>query len=682
MATKEKEGSKKVMFKHFKEAVAQHFDSMKGYPLFRTDVEKELLWLTYLESFPEGSNPILLERTEHDCQSCKSFIRAVGSLVAVSGDELISLWDCDVDEPYKTVARALSKLVKSAPIKNVLLHDQKSAGVDENYQETSDGVLTWKHFHIVLPDACVVPKDRGSVYSKKRSTRDVFARALEEIDWDSIETVVELIDQGSLYRGDEHLHAVKEFSRHKRFYDGLDTERAKEIFTWRQGLSPAVSRIRSSVIGTLLVDLSEGKGLDAAVRSFEAKVAPANYKRPKALVTKAMVDRARKSVDELGYTSALGRRFATLEDISVNNVLFANRDARRAMSADVFDEIADEIRTDRRSLEKVEKVSIDVFIESILPKASSIDLLFENRHAGNLVNLVAPRDPEAKGLFKWNNNFSWAYAGDLADSIKERVKARGGSVTGDFRASLSWFNLDDLDLHLIEPDGFHIHYGNKVSDRTGGNLDVDMNVRESGPKTSRGAVENITYPRRGQMLEGTYELKVHNYTHRESIDVGFEVEVEFAGETYLFALDREVRSEETVSVVTFSYTCEGGLKIIKSLPRQSASKTLWGISTESFHPVSTIMLSPNHWDDRPVGNKHWFFIIQKCMRERSSRGFFNEYLLDSLREHRKVFEVLGSKMRTEEEGEQLSGLGFSSTRRNNVFCKVSGAFARTVNITF
>jgi hypothetical protein len=133
----------------------------------------------------------------------------------------------------------------------------------------------------------------------------------------------------------------------------------------------------------------------------------------------------------------------------------------------------------------------------------------------------------------------------------------------------------------------------------------------------------------------------------------------------------------------FEYTHKGGLKITKSLPRQDVSKVLWGLPTQTFHQVTIACLSPNHWNgSRPTGNRHYFFMLQGCQREGSSRGFFNEYLSDDLREHRKVFEMVGSKMRTEEEGEQLSGLGFSSTRRNNVYCKVAGAFTRTINIIF
>jgi hypothetical protein len=182
------------------------------------------------------------------------------------------------------------------------------------------------------------------------------------------------------------------------------------------------------------------------------------------------------------------------------------------------------------------------------------------------------------------------------------------------------------------------------------------------------------------MSEGAYRLFVHNYTHRERVDVGFEVELEFDGEIYTFAYDREVKPHEHVTVAKFEYTHKGGLKIIESLPRQDVSKVLWSLPTQTFHSVTMVMLSPNHWNGRPTGNKHYFFMLQDCKREGSSRGFFNEYLSDNLREHRKVFEVLGSKMRTEDGGEQLSGLGFSSTRPNNVFAKVTGSFTRTINI--
>lgn len=685
------------MFKDFKKAVTEQFELMKSHQLYRMDTEKEMMWeVVYLDSFPEGSNPIFKERREHDCQACKSFIRAVGSMVAIIDGELVSIWDCEVDEPYKTVAKAMSEYVKSCKIKNILLYDSQHVGVDKNHSQDEDSkILTWEHFYLKLPQKCVNARDRGSVYSKWEALAHVFRRGLDEITEDAVETVIELIDQDSLYRGKEHMSVLKGFHKRLKAYneisnimDPTDVQR-RDIFVWDNVAdSPAVAGIRNSAIGTLLVDLSDGVSLDKAVRSFESKVAPANYKRPKAVATKAMIERARAKVAELGYTQSLVRRFAVAEDITINNVLFADRDARLAMNADVFDELISETQDKPRNLDKVENVPIEKFIKNVLPKVTTVELMFENKHTGNLVNLVAPHDFESKLLFKWPNNFSWAYNGDLADSIKERVKSMGGSVTGDFRASLAWFNSDDLDLHLVEPGprgghhGNEICYSNKRNYSTGGELDVDMNVQTSGKYFSRNAVENITYPQRRMMYEGPYHLFVNQYTKREAKDVGFEVEIEFNGEVMKFAYPTEVRSRQNVTVARFNYSHKEGLKITESLPRQDVSREIWGIKTQKFHRVKMAMLSPNHWNGRPVGNKHYFFILDGCEREGSSRGFFNEYLSDDLREHRKVFELLGSKMRTQDSGPQLSGLGFSSTQRNSILAKVTGAFTRTINITF
>ncbi|AKJ73725.1 hypothetical protein SP38_123 [Salmonella phage 38] len=44
--------------------------------------------------------------------------------------------------------------------------------------------------------------------------------------------------------------------------------------------------------------------------------------------------------------------------------------------------------------------------------------------------------------------------------------------------------------------------------------------------------------------------------------------------------------------------------------------------------------------------------------------------------------MLGSKMKVQPNENQLSGLGFSTTQRNHVFVKVSGAFNRTVKVIF
>lgn len=169
---------------------------------------------------------------------------------------------------------------------------------------------------------------------------------------------------------------------------------------------------------TLLIDLSEGVDLEHAVKSFEAMVAPANYKRPTALVSKKMIDAAKTKIEELGLTYALERRYATLADITINNVLFADRTVRKSLDTNVFDELSASADRKPKKLDKVEEISIEKFIKDILPdRRIGIEVLVENKHVNNLVSLIAPVNQTATGLFKWPNNFSWSYNGDQLSGV-------------------------------------------------------------------------------------------------------------------------------------------------------------------------------------------------------------------------------------------------------------------------
>ncbi len=667
-------------FKKFKLAVQRQFNMMKGQTLYRANVTKDQLWETYISSFPEGTNPIYKERTEHDCQCCKHFIRSIGDLITIKDGKLVSIWRVNLTDEYQVVADALANLVENSKIENIFLNVEKNVGTDSNFDMTAGKITSWDHFYLQLPSDVVA---QGATIAERlgdyRTTKEVLFRGLSEITDDAVDTVLELIGQNSLYRGQEHKFDVTEFKKLKtEFKRAAD----KDIFCWSKVKTTpgSVARIRGTVIGTLLCDLSSGTDIDDAVRAYEVKNAPANYKRPTAIVTKAMIEQAKKTVSELGLTDSLTRRYAVLEDISINNILFADRSAKTRIN-DVFDELSAATPKTVKNLDKVEEVTIEQFIKNILPQATSLEVMFENKHTPNLVSLVAPAEPSAKTMFKWDNGFSWSYNGDMADSIKERVKQAGGKVDGDLRCSLSWFNYDDLDLHMVEPGpkSETIYFGSRRSSATGGNLDVDMNA---GSGKTRNAVENICYPDRNRMKEGVYILKVNNYSKRESIDVGFTVEVEFDNTVHTFNYTKAVPNGHTIQVAQIRWDRKEGFSIVKSIPSTAVSKNVWGLPTQSFHKVNVLMLSPNYWDDKGVGNKHYFFMLDKCINDGTARGFFNEFLSSELDKHRKVLEVVGSKMKTDKSDDQLSGLGFSSTQRNTLVCRVTGAFSRIVKIVF
>lgn len=679
-------------FAKFQAAVASRFQAMVADGgLYRVNVERDALWDTYLGSFPEGSNPLFRKRTEHDCSCCRGFIKSAGGVVSIGADGTIStLWDIYDDlrgQPaYQAVASAMAELVRSQVIRDAFLHYEPRIGTPKNYEDKDGVVRAWDHFYVDIPrgrnsgpNYLAIKRDIPTKLSELRQTRDVMVRGLLELTVDAIDTALELIASKSVARGEEFVHAIKAFRKLKVDFDKLP-QADRDAFVWQKMSTVpfSVARILNTAIGTFLAELSADVDLEKAVDNFGKKMDPANYRRPKSLVTQKMVEQARETIDGLGLTSALGRRHAVLSDIRINDILFADRSARASMKGDSpFDGVAN--KASSRAFDRVEKIGIVDFLRDIVPKVETIEVMVENKHRGNMVSLIAPADPTAKRLFKWDNGFSWAYEGDVADSIKERVKKAGGNVTGDLCCRLSWFNYDDLDLHLDFPGG-HIYYGNKRQLIAGGMLDVDMNPGGGGQgRGARTPVENIFFADRFKMPEGGYRLSVNQYARVESHDVGFEVEIDFMGDVCSFAYPKAVVG--TVPVAYFHYSRAKGIEYESSLDSRAVSKETWGLKTQEFHRVNVLMRSPNHWEGaQGVGNEHYFFMLDGCRNDGDARGFFNEFLLPDLDKHRKVLEIVGSKTKVPPADEQLSGLGFSTTKRAEVIVRVKGSVSRTFKV--
>lgn len=670
-------------FKLFSKAIKNQFDKMSKKELYRTNVTGDELWELYLKSFPEGTNPIHKERTVHDCNCCKNFIRDVGNIVNISDDgKLITIWDeVNLGNEYDIVSKQLSDLVKSKLIVNRFTHFQATSGNETTRQLLPENkVISWNHFYCSIPSQ-LVKKEPGDYLNEARTSVQVFERGLKELTMESIDTVIDLISSNGLYRGEEHIDKVKSFKTLRVQYDKLKTEQEKNIFVWNN-FTKKGARLRNEVIGTLLIDLSEGKELEFAVKSFETKVAPTNYKRPTAIVTKGMIDQAMKTISELGIENSLKRRFARAEDLSVNNVLFVDRKTASVMKDSLADSLMKEVKESSKDYSKIEEISIEEFQEKILPKINSMEVLFESKHTSNLMSIIAPEDSSSTNILKWNNNFSWSYNGNITDSIKERVKQAGGNIEAVMRTSLSWFNYDDLDIHVIEPNRNEIEFRNKGRrHNSSGMLDVDMNA---GGGHTREGVENVTWITKERMPKGWYQVRVHNFSKRETKDVGFVIQVEVNGKIENYSYKLSVGNNLTIPVVDLYWNGEtvSEVKIHKDIETSSISKEVWNINTEKFHKVNLLTISPNHWDGQKIGNKHWFFILEGCLNKEDTRGLYNEFLSADLDKHRKVFELIGNKIKVEQSENQLSGLGFSSTKRDEVVIKVSGNFNRMLRIKF
>lgn len=366
-----------------------------------------------------------------------------------------------------------------------------------------------------------------------------------------------------------------------------------------------------------------------------------------------------------------------MDDIEVHEILHSNVGQDKIKSVSIFDNVktGKPSRHKRNEFKGVEEVTIDKFMSDILPTCTSVEVFLEGRLENNLVTMTTSKDKECKQMFKWANPFSWTYKGNLAGKsmIKENVAKVGGNIDALVRCSLQWNDEDtpgivDFDLHSKGIN--HIYHGNNGQTHScGGHLDVDM------INPSKVGIENITWKRKIQ--DGEYKLGVKNYNSRSN--TGFKVEIEFGTETFNYQVTGSVKGYTEVATLTVK---NGDISIQHHLPESSTSRDLYGLSTQEFHTVNLVCLSPNHWGDNETGNKHYFFMLDKCKTDSAIRSFHSENLEPELSQHRKVLEILGAVNMLEPTDKQLSGVGFNATVKDEVILRLKGNFQRVVKVKF
>ena len=386
-------------------------------------------------------------------------------------------------------------------------------------------------------------------------------------------------------------------------------------------------------------------------------------------ITKTQIKEAQKFVEENNYTESFTRRYATLDDIKASEILHLNSDSKKIKSVSIFDQIQPTSGSKKElNLDKIKEISINDFMEKELPNAKSVELYLENRHENNLVSITTAENKDSKRIFKWDNNYSWTFKGNLSSTslIKQNVNKFGGKTEGALRFSIMWNedgrSICDLDAHcyihnLSGKNLNHIYYGDKQNC-----LDVDMiNPREVG-------VENIIFDTYYYLNSKKYIFKVINFNGGKNS--GFKAEIEFNNQLFSYELNKELMGD--IHVATVEVTADGEMSIYHNLPATNVSKGLFGLNTLEFHKVKLVCLSPNYWDDNAIGNKHYMFMLENCINPEKIKGFHVDNLKSELATHRKVLEVVGNTTMIEpSDATQLSGLGFNSTIPDSVIVKIN-----------
>lgn len=719
--------------KNFNRKVQSRFVEMAATgKLFRVNITGQQIWDKYLESFQDGDDPVFRdpESTTHNCNFCNNFIRRYGNIVAIDANyQMMTLFDFDIKGEFSNVATELEALIKSGEITEVFFEtyaelndlpyekckktqDTFRLGIDTNtkrytreeaaaYNEGKpeeewmvkpNQVVKFDHVHLDLPKAFVSmgSKSAAAINAEYVSAFDVFIRGMEEIPLATLTLVRDLINQKSILDGEAHLNKIEAMIPLKQEYDSLERMEVRN-WCWIKSYKFQFAKFRNELMGVLCTDLAEGKNLMDACKLWNKRVDPANYMKAVAPFTEAQKKNAVKRINELGVEQSFVRRLATIDDIKASEILHINSGKGEIAEVSILDSIkAPSHQHKKNQFDGVEEVGIEKFMKDILPGCTSVEAYLTNKHRGNMVNMTTTTEETNKSIFKWGNDYSYTFSGNLAGKsmIKEAVKSQGGKVDGVLRFSIMWaedsIDDSDLDAHAEERGrgaANLVYYSNRVSHSTGGNLDIDIRHPQAHKKGGQKVVENIAYPSIDKLKGRKIIFKIDQFTARKS--QGFKAEIEFDGQMFSYSQIGPVKGRVDIATVEIDDAGEFTITHHRDVVEgETASVELYGLQTNQFHKVNLACLSPNHWGENSVGNKYYMFMLDGCKAPGPVRTFHSENLIPELHEIRSVLDVLGDTVTVPSTTKQLAGLGFNSTVADELIVKLSGSHKRTVKIKF
>lgn len=367
-------------------------------PLFVTDATN--LYDVLLNNLPIDA------RQHYNCHTCRHFVNRYGSLVSIDDEGNLKpvMWKYS-PHFFGPALETLYKIVKKSKVTGVFITNEKRLGIPKT------GV--WEHFSVDVPKS-MISKDRlrtpFQIEADKLEEFKMLQNAINKYDIDVVEAAVNILRSDSMYRSEKVLGIAEWFLEIVRT---VKNGHKRQNIVWKKvATAPAgFCHVSSSMIGTLLDDISEGMSLDAVQRRFNEKMDPLHYQRPQVAPTAGNVARAEKIVAELGIANSLKRRFARLDEIetiwkpveeeeTVTNGIFAGIKTKESAAKKPSDTYTAQTT-----------MTWEKFRRTVLPYAKKIELgiaIGTNSYSA----FITAEDQDAPPIIKWDteehrNPFTW-----------------------------------------------------------------------------------------------------------------------------------------------------------------------------------------------------------------------------------------------------------------------------------
>lgn len=139
-----------MKFTEFVKEMQKHFTEMTkdAKVLFTVNVDPEMFYNLYLDSFPDGTNEIYRKRREHDCSCCRHFIRDLGNVVTIKDGKVDTIWNLNINDGiYSVVAKVMDLYIKKCYVNGVYVGDEAVIGTKKSREMLPTGEIhTYDHF--------------------------------------------------------------------------------------------------------------------------------------------------------------------------------------------------------------------------------------------------------------------------------------------------------------------------------------------------------------------------------------------------------------------------------------------------------------------------------------------------------------------------------------------------------